>query len=68
MIRKSGGYYTTALRSVGVAKRVDIVLTGRAILALQIHSISHSRVVWTDCPAPDTIGNVMPAEGGATSP
>jgi hypothetical protein len=26
----------------GVAKRVDIVLTGQAILALYIHSISHS--------------------------
>jgi len=26
----------------GVAKGVDIVLTGRAILALHIHSISHS--------------------------
>jgi hypothetical protein len=29
----------------GVAKRVDIVLTGRAILALHIHSVSHSPIL-----------------------
>jgi hypothetical protein len=29
----------------GVAKRVDIALTGQAILALYIHSISHSHTL-----------------------
>jgi hypothetical protein len=43
----------------GVAKRVDIVLTGRAILALHIHSISHSPLPLSPTPSRDKVRVVL---------